>query len=65
VFFSQRVGDFEEMDQAMSSIVSAAAVGAAPMAEVHEREVRPLLDLIDELRGLGIEKDLPIPQVRL
>lgn len=28
-----------------------------------EREVRPLLDLIDELRAMGIEQDLPLPQI--
>ncbi|KAJ8610480.1 hypothetical protein CTAYLR_007776 [Chrysophaeum taylorii] len=27
------------------------------------RDVRPLLDLIDELRSMGIEQDLPLPQI--
>ena len=29
-----------------------------------ERNVRPFIDLIDTLRGLQIERDIPIPQVR-
>jgi hypothetical protein len=28
-----------------------------------ERNVRPFIDLIDRLRGLQIERDIPIPQV--
>jgi interferon-induced GTP-binding protein Mx1 len=28
-----------------------------------QEEARPLIDLIDSLRNLGIEKDLPIPQI--
>lgn len=28
-----------------------------------EREVRPLLDVVDKLRRHGIEKDIPIPQI--
>lgn len=31
--------------------------------ESMEREVRPLLDIVDRLRHLGIERDLPIPQI--
>ena len=28
-----------------------------------ERNVRPYIDLIDKLRLIGIERDLPIPQI--
>jgi interferon-induced GTP-binding protein Mx1 len=30
---------------------------------IYDDKVRPMLDLVDKLRHIGIEKDLPIPQV--
>jgi hypothetical protein len=27
--------------------------------------VRPILDLVDDLRKIGVQKDLPIPQVQV
>ena len=27
--------------------------------------VRPILDLVDDLRKIGVQQDLPIPQVRI
>lgn len=32
-------------------------------ARVHTRDVRPWLDLVDELRSHGISQDLPLPQI--
>ncbi|EGB07178.1 hypothetical protein AURANDRAFT_28354, partial [Aureococcus anophagefferens] len=33
------------------------------LSKQNDKEVRPLLDLVDELRSLGIEQDLPLPQI--
>ncbi len=34
-----------------------------PISEELEREVRPLLDIIDSLRNHGIEEEVAIPQI--
>ena len=33
------------------------------LGEDFQQHVRPLIDFIDTLRDLGIEKDVPIPQI--
>ena len=38
-------------------------MAASALSKMNEKEVRPMLDLIDEMRSLGIEQDLPLPQI--
>jgi Dynamin family len=33
------------------------------LEHAHEKEVRPWLDLVDELRAHGISQDIPLPQI--
>jgi hypothetical protein len=44
---------------------SAAAMLHAPLmiASAIEKESHPFIDLLDQMRSLGIEKDMPIPQI--
>ncbi|CAM9666173.1 unnamed protein product, partial [Chrysoparadoxa australica] len=39
------------------------ASGSSSFSQGHQRDVRPWLDLIDELRSHGINRDLPLPQI--
>ena len=36
---------------------------AVPLSDSIEREVRPWLDLVDQLRNIGVQEYLPLPQV--
>jgi interferon-induced GTP-binding protein Mx1 len=40
-----------------------ASTAQSSLARTHQARVRPMLDLIDGLRNVGIERDMPIPQV--
>jgi ABC-type uncharacterized transport system fused permease/ATPase subunit len=40
-----------------------AALRNSDLTVIYDDKVRPMLDLVDKLRHIGIEKDLPIPQV--
>lgn len=37
--------------------------GDSIFQQIHDRDVRPWLDLVDELRAHGISQDLPLPQI--
>eukprot|EP00903_Cladosiphon_okamuranus_P010659 g10077.t1 len=42
---------------------SAGDAGDSIFQQIHDRDVRPWLDLVDELRAHGISQDLPLPQI--
>ena len=44
-------------------MASTSSMAESVLAKQNAQEVRPLLDLVDELRSLGIEQDLPLPQI--
>jgi len=43
--------------------MASSVMAESALSKQNDKEVRPLLDLVDELRSLGIEQDLPLPQI--
>ena len=36
---------------------------ASALSRQNQKDVRPMLDLVDEMRRLGVEKEVPLPQI--
>ena len=43
--------------------MASSVMAESALSKQNDKEVRPHLDLVDELRSLGIEQDLPLPQI--
>ena len=52
-----------DYDSAPSEVGGALGRDSEMLKDVVERRIRPYIDLMNELSGTGIEKDLPIPQI--
>ena len=39
------------------------SMDASALSRQNQKDVRPMLDLVDEMRRLGVEKEVPLPQI--
>ena len=59
---AQRDGDISDPPNALISVAEL-GVESAMLTNVIDTSVGPIINLIDQLRAVGIEKDIQIPQI--